>query len=42
MFGPGARKDQKKVLDLLELETKMIIFYHMGFGNPTLVLCKSK
>lgn len=41
MFGPGARKDQKRVLDLLELETEIIITNRVSVENPTLVLCKS-
>lgn len=41
MFGLGARKDEKRVLDLLELETEMIITYHVSVENPTLVLCRS-
>lgn len=41
MFGPGARGHQRRVLNLLEPEIHMIITYHVGVGNQTLVLCNS-
>lgn len=38
---PGTLRGQKLVLDPLELELQVIISYHVGTGNQTLVLCKS-
>lgn len=38
---PGTLRGQKLALDPLELELQVIISYHVGTGNQTLVLCKS-
>lgn len=34
----GAQVNQKRVLDLLDLELQMVVRYHVGSGNQTCVL----
>lgn len=36
-----ARKGQRASI-LQELKLKMVVSDHVGYGNPTLVLCKNK
>ena len=40
MCVPGACRGQKKALDLLELELRMVVSHHVGAGNEILVFCK--
>lgn len=40
--GPGAFRGCKRALDSLELEFQMIVSHHVGPGDRTQVLCKSK
>lgn len=41
MHVPGTHVGKKKVLDLLEMELKMIMSFHMGPGNCNQILFKS-
>lgn len=42
MCVPGACGAQKRVLDALELDLQAVMSQHVGVGNQTLVLRKSK
>lgn len=38
--GSGADRGQERVLDLLDLELRMIVSHHVGAGSQTWVLCR--
>ena len=38
---PGARGDQKRALDLLEVALQMIVSHHVGAGYGSQLLCQS-
>jgi len=39
---PLMSSGHKRALDTLELELQMVVSHHVGAGNETQVLCKSK
>lgn len=38
---PGAHRAEKRALNPLALELQLVVRYHVGAGNETLVVCKN-